>query len=356
MATIRSRVIGPFAAGVVTCVIAVTAFVGVRAAADPGANEATFVPITPCRLFDTRPAPDTVGQRKAPIAADETFTQQVTGTIGDCTISSEATAVAMNVTALNATAPSFLQLWPADAAQPERGSSLNYLPGQPPTPNKVDVKLSPTGAVNIYNLAGSVDVIGDVVGYYTNQGIQDIVDDLATKADAAAVYTKTEADAAFVATGKIVTNVSTSNLFFRFKPTNVTPYAAGNQVSGDGSILIGLTGPEQLGGIDYGLESVEFCLYGVSGASITLAEVYGMGHFIPLGADSTGRDTNGCYSVDVDTSGYAAYDLFLVLGGGASSSLRMGGVRATWAPAASLANSPDSVGERAPAAVNDVAG
>ena len=46
----------------------------------------SFVAITPCRLFDTRPAPATVGDRNTPLNAGEDFERQVTGNNGDCTI------------------------------------------------------------------------------------------------------------------------------------------------------------------------------------------------------------------------------------------------------------------------------
>lgn len=193
--TIRTRSVGWFSAGIAVALAATGVLLGVRADAAPGADETTFVPITPCRLFDTRPAPDTIGPRNTPIGANETHTQQVTGTNGNCTIPPDASGVAMNVTAVGPTAPSFLQLWPSDEAQPAQGSSLNYLPGQAPTPNKVDVKLGATGAVKIYNLAGSVNVLADVVGYYTGTGLQELVADVAAKANAADVYTKAEVNA-----------------------------------------------------------------------------------------------------------------------------------------------------------------
>ena len=43
--------------------------------------------------------------------------------------------------------------------------------GGGPTPNKVDVKLSPDGKIEVYNFNGSVNVILDVVGYYTNSSV-----------------------------------------------------------------------------------------------------------------------------------------------------------------------------------------
>jgi len=124
-----------------------------------------FVPITPCRLLDTR-ADSSVGPRKTPLTAGETFVQQVTGTNGNCTIPAGTQGVAFNVTVVNGTATSFLSVWPSDASKP-LVSSLNWLAGTPPIPNKVDVRLSADGKVSFFNNGGTVDLVADVVGYYS---------------------------------------------------------------------------------------------------------------------------------------------------------------------------------------------
>ena len=80
-----------------------------------------FVPITPCRLLDTR-EPDGVGQRSGPLGADEIFSPQVSGAHGDCEIPADATAAAMNITVANATAASYLTVFPADVVCPPRAA------------------------------------------------------------------------------------------------------------------------------------------------------------------------------------------------------------------------------------------
>ena len=47
------------------------------------------------------------------------------------------------------------------------------MPGSPPTPNKVDTKLSADGKINLFNLTGSVSVLADVVGYYADHNHDD---------------------------------------------------------------------------------------------------------------------------------------------------------------------------------------
>ncbi|MCU1387976.1 MAG: hypothetical protein JWL72_1314 [Ilumatobacteraceae bacterium] len=143
---------------------AVTAVGLVESVTAAGSTSSVFTPIVPCRLADTRPAPDNVGVRSTPIAAGETVTFQVTGTNGRCTIPADATGIVANATAVNATAASFVTFWPSDAALP-LASNLNVTAGSAPTPNQVTVALSAGGAVNAFNLAGTVDVLIDIVGY-----------------------------------------------------------------------------------------------------------------------------------------------------------------------------------------------
>lgn len=124
-----------------------------------------LVPIVPCRLVDTRAA-STVGPRSTPLKAGTPYTATAWATNGDCkSIPDTATALSMNVTAVNPTAQSNLRVYPAGAAKP-LSSNLNWLAGQSPTPNAVTVGLSTTGKVTFYNHAGTVDVVVDLVGYY----------------------------------------------------------------------------------------------------------------------------------------------------------------------------------------------
>ncbi len=124
--------------------------------------------ITPCRLFDTRPAPVTVGPRSTPLGAGATFTASVRGTNGNCTVPANAVGVVMNVTIVNPTGAGFLTVWPSDQPQP-LASSLNWLPGQGATPNQVTTALAAVaGSVSFFNSAGTVNVIADIIGYLTD--------------------------------------------------------------------------------------------------------------------------------------------------------------------------------------------
>jgi hypothetical protein len=121
---------------------------------DPSATGAAFVGMTPTRLSDTR-------NGSGPLGAGATRVLQVGGQAG---VPSTATAVVLNVTVTGPTATSFLTVWPDGAAQP-LASDLNYGAGQT-VPNLVVVKLGPNGAVDVYNLSGSTDVVVDIVGWY----------------------------------------------------------------------------------------------------------------------------------------------------------------------------------------------
>lgn len=143
----------------------------VRAAQSPDLTPSAYIPIEPCRLADTRPGPSATGNRQTPLQSGETFTFDGWGTVGACELASGTSALSLNVTAVGATLPTFLQFFPADVAKPSLGSSLNPVPGQPPTPNAVNVTIDDAGRFNVFNLQGTVDVVIDVVGLYDDEAI-----------------------------------------------------------------------------------------------------------------------------------------------------------------------------------------
>lgn len=169
--------------------VAVTLGAGGVVAADAlsAGERVVFVPITPCRILDTRPT-DQVGPRSTPLGANDTYTVTGRGPTGACDLPTSAAALSLNMTAVGATASSFLTVWAADAPRPA-ASSLNPSPGGPPTPNAVAVDLSADGRFSIYNLAGTVHVLADVNGYYVDHDHDD------------RYHTKAETGARIVATG-----------------------------------------------------------------------------------------------------------------------------------------------------------
>ena len=131
-----------------------------------------FVPITLCRLLDTRRGSDNVGQRQAPVHNNETFIATVRGPNGNCDLPPGAVGVSMNVTAVDPSASSFLVVFPSDGVRGP-GSDLNWTAGQAPVPNAVTTKLSADGKIAFYNLSGDVDVIADINGYDEDHNFDD---------------------------------------------------------------------------------------------------------------------------------------------------------------------------------------
>jgi hypothetical protein len=145
--------------------------IGITHATTSSGEKPIYLPIEPCRLADTRPAFQ-VGPRSAPLGPNETYTLSGQGAVGNCNLKTGTTALSLNVTAINATAPTFVTLFPAGTPLPV-ASHLNPLPGQGPVPNAVNVDLNGAGQFSIYNLAGNVDIIIDVVGVYDTHNHND---------------------------------------------------------------------------------------------------------------------------------------------------------------------------------------
>ena len=87
-----------------------------------------LVSIEPCRLVDTR-ADSQVGPRNMPIGTAEEYDVTAHGANGNCTIPATASGLSLNVTTLNATAPTNVRIFAADAALPTT-SNLNPVPGR----------------------------------------------------------------------------------------------------------------------------------------------------------------------------------------------------------------------------------
>ena len=163
--------------------------IGITHATTSSGERPIYLPIEPCRLADTR-TEFQVGDRGTPLGADETYTLDGQGAVGNCNLPSGTAALSLNVTALDASAPTFISLFPEGASLPV-ASHLNPLPGQGPTPNAVNVDLSAGGEFSIYNLAGTVNVIIDVVGVFDDHNHDD------RYYQKSEVYTQTESDDRF---------------------------------------------------------------------------------------------------------------------------------------------------------------
>ncbi|MHB8452328.1 MAG: S53 family peptidase, partial [Mycobacteriales bacterium] len=123
---------------------------------------ATYHPVSPVRVLDTR---DGLGAPQAPLGPQGTLNLALAGATGS-PVPANATAVALNLTATDTTADTYVSAYPTGESSGPQTSSLNLLAGQT-DPNLAIVTLSTQGSITIYNNRGSTDVIADVEGYYT---------------------------------------------------------------------------------------------------------------------------------------------------------------------------------------------
>jgi subtilisin family serine protease len=125
-----------------------------------GSTGSSYAPLPPHRVVDTR---DGTGTPLAPLAGGETRTIHVAGVGG--VPGSGISGVVLNLTAVSPSAGSYLTAYPTGVSRPV-ASNLNFGPGQI-IPNLVFVKVGSGGNVDLYNDQGRVDVIFDVVGWFT---------------------------------------------------------------------------------------------------------------------------------------------------------------------------------------------
>ncbi len=132
-----------------------------------------FNSLVPARICDTRLGAGVAanqcnsnGTKAGTLGPGGTQDIQVTGNGG--VPASGVSAVVLNVTATGTTAASYLTAFAQGTIRPT-ASNLNWVAGQT-VANRVIVPVSASGAITVYNHAGSTDVAVDVNGYYTNAG------------------------------------------------------------------------------------------------------------------------------------------------------------------------------------------
>ena len=131
-----------------------------------GSTNPAFVGTTPLRVIDTRNA---IGGPKVQIQPGATITVPMAGaavrlTDGSATtIPTDATAVAVNVTAVEPSNPGFFTVWPCGASMPVT-SNLNFARGGA-VANGVVAPLGTGGAICIFSDQGA-DVLVDVLGWF----------------------------------------------------------------------------------------------------------------------------------------------------------------------------------------------
>jgi len=120
-----------------------------------------YFSVTPCRVVDTRNPNGTNGGPALAENSSRNFSIR-----GNCGIPTTAKAVSINLAVTQATATSFLSVWPSGTAQPA-ASNINFNPSQFSLSNGAIVGLSTsTNDLSVFNRWGTVHVIIDVNGYF----------------------------------------------------------------------------------------------------------------------------------------------------------------------------------------------
>lgn len=143
--------------------LAVAATVAGSSAAAPSdpADALVFHTVPAARVLDTRHA---IGvEVAAPLGADATMDLEVPG------LPDDATAIVVNVTVVHGTSTSYLAVSPTGGDRPAT-SSINW-DAAGAIGNAATVQLGTDQSVSIYNQAGTVDVIIDLLGYYAPGGV-----------------------------------------------------------------------------------------------------------------------------------------------------------------------------------------
>ncbi|GHE39455.1 hypothetical protein CP980_31695 [Streptomyces vinaceus] len=122
-----------------------------------------FTPHTPTRLLDTRDGTGTGAPAGRPVAPYTTTRVKIAGNGG---IPAGVTAVALNITATNASSGGHVIAYASGTKQPAT-SNVNFVAGQT-VPNLAIVPVGEDGYVELANRSeGPVDLIADVTGYFT---------------------------------------------------------------------------------------------------------------------------------------------------------------------------------------------
>ena len=139
----------------------------------------SFIPVTPFRILDTRSGLCGIHTCGA-LGAGRTLALQVTGYTDAGTrgsVPANATAVVLNVLAVNGSSASLLTVSPSGTGRP-LASNLNFN-AHTNMANLVTVALGQNGSsdsqreVNLYNALGTVNVVADVEGYFVPQASSD---------------------------------------------------------------------------------------------------------------------------------------------------------------------------------------
>ncbi|MFM7063157.1 MAG: leishmanolysin-related zinc metalloendopeptidase, partial [Actinomycetes bacterium] len=139
------------------------------AAVTPGS---LYVPLTPCRVLDTRSGGGALQPnvaRNVQVAGTGAAIAAQGGTPGGCGVPSTATAVEMAVSAVNPVGNGFLRIWPAGETAPT-ATFVNYAAGQSTTNTGAVTRAATSPDLTLQAFVAATEVVVDVQGYYTESG------------------------------------------------------------------------------------------------------------------------------------------------------------------------------------------
>ena len=125
----------------------------------PGA--ARFVPLTPTRIFDTRPG-SLVGYNGIKPGTNSNTRVAVTGVAG---VPVGATAAVINLTATQTGAPGYVQAFPTGAGTPGASSNLNVERADQTIANSAIVPIGADGSITLHTQEAA-HLLVDISGYY----------------------------------------------------------------------------------------------------------------------------------------------------------------------------------------------
>jgi hypothetical protein len=136
----------------------------------PSTLETVFVPITPCRIIDTRSAGGQIATgttRAFHVRGSTDFTSQGGNATG-CGIPESATAVAVSVTPTAVAKTGYLHVWPYGQAEPN-ATIAHYFLGQTNTTGATITLGSGIYDINAKTYTGATSLVVDLTGYYAPQ-------------------------------------------------------------------------------------------------------------------------------------------------------------------------------------------
>lgn len=124
-----------------------------------------YEPLPPARILDTRQG---VGAPKARVGARKHVDLVVAGKGG---VPTDASAALINVTAVKPTRGTYVSVNPTPllGVSTPKVSNINLLAGEI-VPNLVSVPIGADGKVRLFNYGGQIDLVGDVIGYFSPHG------------------------------------------------------------------------------------------------------------------------------------------------------------------------------------------